>query len=406
MFAERIVKGERGDSNKPRRKPMAVDVTYRPCLSAEAESVTVDDLGQLLRHNGSGRYLRLSDAGAQCLALLDGAHTLEDIRTHLANTSGRRVPMQLLADFIVSLGWLRMLEDDVRKFGRRPLSERLRGGLKQIMNIRFGVLPAGRLLDGAAAALRRCPRGLRNVLLGGLIVNGVIAPVLFVLPRVAGLHLKMRDLVGPYVGIVAVLVAIEIVIHELAHGVALTMLGGKVREFGIGLQYLVMVYSYTNTTDGYRLNRRSRIAVSLAGPMVELALLGINAYLFLLVPPGSVAGRVFLLWMIGETIMLLFNVNPLLPVDGYHVLADLLGEPALRAKSVAYLLAFPSRVFGRGKRSYSGREHAIYLFYGLFATVYLLFFIASAFLATVLSADPLVRAEALRIFPWLHVLLP
>jgi putative peptide zinc metalloprotease protein len=294
-----------------------------------------------------------------------------------------------------------MLTDAPRSFGPSSVRARLRRGFGDLMNIRLGLLPGERLLQAVAAALGAIPSSLRRGLGALLLLNGLLAPA-FVLVLRGPEVLALGPVPGRHLLVLAGLLALEVVLHELAHGVALTMCGGRVKEFGVGLQYLIRPYSYTNTTDGYRLSRRARLVVSLAGPAVELVLLGLSAQLLWMVPPGSAAAQILPLLMATEVSLLLFNVNPLLPVDGYYVLADLLKEPALRAESLSYWLSIPARLTGHERRAYSTRQHLTYVGYGILSTVYLVAVLGATLLTIWIVVDPLAKPRLLAAVPALR----
>lgn len=356
-----------------------VDGGYRPRLGPGVETLRSDDLGLLLREPSGGRFVRVSAQVGEFLPLLDGRHTLDDVRAHLEGVLGRPVPSASLAGLIEGLGRRGLLADPARAFGAPSLRERLKGGVGGLMNIRLRLGPAERLLRGLAAGLARVPFPLRRAATWLLLANGLLAPWLCVVPRWSELTPALRALGAGQLALLLALVAFEVVLHELAHGVALTVLGGRVQGFGIGIRYLVQPYTFTDTTDGYRLGRRERVVVSLAGPALDLSLLGLNALVFAWLPAGSSLTPVLLLLIAGEVLILLFNTNPLLPVDGYYVLADLLGEPSLRASSLDYWMSLPARLWGAAtaRRGYTRAQHAVYVVYGLLAAAYLGLFLAS-----------------------------
>jgi putative peptide zinc metalloprotease protein len=81
----------------------------------------------------------------------------------------------------------------------------------------------------------------------------------------------------------------------------------------------------------------------------------------------------------------LFNLNPLIKLDGYYLLSDYLEVPNLRQKSFSYIGAAIKRLWGsaiQGRNETSGRERRIYLTYGLLAgafSFWLLGFVALKF---------------------------
>jgi len=81
----------------------------------------------------------------------------------------------------------------------------------------------------------------------------------------------------------------------------------------------------------------------------------------------------------------LFNLNPLIKLDGYYLLSDYLEIPNLRQRALSYLREGIQRLWGgvvQGMQEVSPRQRRIYLTYGLLAGAYsflLLGFIALKF---------------------------
>jgi hypothetical protein len=136
--------------------------------------------------------------------------------------------------------------------------------------------------------------------------------------------------------------------HELAHGLTMASYGRRVEALGIKL-VLVFPYVFVDTSNAWFEPRRRRIATSAAGPACDLLLGGLFAVCCLLVPPGPLRDVMFQL-SFGAYYAALFNLNPFLDRDGYHVLVDVLRHPGLRRAALQQLR---DRLAGRsnGKRS-------------------------------------------------------
>jgi hypothetical protein len=95
---------------------------------------------------------------------------------------------------------------------------------------------------------------------------------------------------------------------------------------------LVFPYVFVDTTDAWFETRRRRMMISLAGPASDIVLGGACALVCWLAPPGDVRDVLFQVAFAGY-VGALFNLNPLMERDGYHVLVDLLREPGLRRRA-------------------------------------------------------------------------
>jgi putative peptide zinc metalloprotease protein len=125
-------------------------------------------------------------------------------------------------------------------------------------------------------------------------------------------------------------------LHELGHALAVRRWGGEVREIGIGLMLLVPA-PYVDASAASAFGRRSqRAAVAAAGIAVETALSALALLVWVGAQPGAVRDVAFVVIAIGGFSTLVFNANPLLRFDGYHVMCDLLELPNLAARSAAW----------------------------------------------------------------------
>ncbi|MEI6510255.1 MAG: site-2 protease family protein, partial [bacterium] len=143
----------------------------------------------------------------------------------------------------------------------------------------------------------------------------------------------------------------SILLHELSHGMACKRFGRKVRAFGL-LLYYGLLCAYVDTTETWMVKERwKRALVSLAGPLATLTLACLFHWgeYFSLMAGWEITARAFdLLALISFTSALL-NLLPVLELDGYYALADLLDQPNLRRRSFAYVEALLGALGGRGK---------------------------------------------------------
>jgi putative peptide zinc metalloprotease protein len=122
-------------------------------------------------------------------------------------------------------------------------------------------------------------------------------------------------------------------LHELAHGLALRRLGCEVPEVGINLLVLVPL-PYVDASASLALGSRwQRALVAAAGMAVELGLAAAAALAWVLMEDSLPRDIALAVMLLGGASTLLFNGNPLLRFDGYHVLCDALDLPELGPRS-------------------------------------------------------------------------
>ena len=125
-------------------------------------------------------------------------------------------------------------------------------------------------------------------------------------------------------------------LHELAHALAVRRFGGEVHHAGVSLLLLTPA-PYVDASAASAMPRaRQRLVVSAAGIAVELALAALAILIWVSVQPGLIRDLALVVAVIGGTSTLLFNGNPLLRFDGYHVMCDAFDLPNLAPRSAAW----------------------------------------------------------------------
>ncbi len=135
-------------------------------------------------------------------------------------------------------------------------------------------------------------------------------------------------------------------VHELSHAVVCRRIGARCADVGV-LVLCGVPCPYCDVTDVWRVpSVMSRAAVMLAGIYVELivASLAIFGWMFSYDPVGQ-SWLVYLMLVCGVS-TLVFNANPLMRYDGYHVLCDVLGSVNLRAEASDAWSRFITRTVG------------------------------------------------------------
>ena len=127
-------------------------------------------------------------------------------------------------------------------------------------------------------------------------------------------------------------------IHELGHGHACKHYGGRVPAMGFALIYLAPAF-YTDTTEGdVKGTRYQRLVISLAGVWVELIVYCLVTPIWWGTPPDTaVHDAAYILMLITGISAALVNWNPLIKLDGYHMLSEILGIVDLKENSTAFV---------------------------------------------------------------------
>jgi putative peptide zinc metalloprotease protein len=132
--------------------------------------------------------------------------------------------------------------------------------------------------------------------------------------------------------------------HEIGHGHACKHFGGRVPSMGFLLIYLTPGF-YTDTTEGQVMaTRYQRMVISLAGAWAELYICTVATVLWWLSPPDTTLHSVaYMMMLVTGIASVLINFNPLMKLDGYFMMSELLGYVDLKENSTAYVAAWVKR---------------------------------------------------------------
>jgi putative peptide zinc metalloprotease protein len=157
----------------------------------------------------------------------------------------------------------------------------------------------------------------------------VVTEVLARAPRLTGSHDDLLLAYGFF--------AVSMLLHELGHAAACLRYGARPSEIGFAF-YLVFPSFYSNVTSAWELPRRQRVIVDLAGIYFQLVCACLSAGTSWLT--GATPFLIVTWWNLATCVL---SLNPLLKLDGYWALADVLGIPDLHAESRRMLFSLLKR---------------------------------------------------------------
>ena len=144
------------------------------------------------------------------------------------------------------------------------------------------------------------------------------------------LILGLSNLPYLYVGLI-----ITKIIHEFGHGYACRRYGREVPEMGV----MLLVFNplpYVDASSCYAFARKyQRVIVGISGMALELFVAALAVKLWAEGADGVASRVAYNVAITASVGALLFNLNPLLRFDGYHILCDLLETPNLQGRSQA-----------------------------------------------------------------------
>lgn len=311
-------------------------------------------------------YVRLTPEEWDLARLMDGETTVAALVGAFARATGTLAPDRVVR-VVADLAANRMLHElPVDAFA--GVDRLARGsGLRRVGSRLWGVLRGRRIvladIDRLTTWLYRA--GGRLLFTRGF---AVVAAVLVI----AGLALFGRTWTrgtsalflqdGSYAAGGLVLLGLNVVAllaHEFGHALATKHAGRRVPAMGL-LVYFGIPSAFVDTTDIWMADRRQRLLATAAGPLSALTLAGVVQVVAVVAPSfAPVAFKLAFAWYLNA----LFNLNPLMALDGYYLAMDWLEIPNLRARGVRSLVA---RIRGRAPQwSRLDREERYVAAYGV-----------------------------------------
>ncbi|EDY84133.1 hypothetical protein VDG1235_3763 [Verrucomicrobiia bacterium DG1235] len=180
-------------------------------------------------------------------------------------------------------------------------------------------------------------------------------------------------------------------LHEFGHAYACRRYGREVPEMGV----MLLVFNplpYMDASASYAYTHKyRRVLVGAAGMYVELFVAGLSILYWAHAGEGTMSRLAYNMAITASVSTLLFNLNPLLRFDGYHILTDLTETPNLQMRSQR-LMKFAVNRFGFGLRGQSVPANSLgevvgftsFFFaswiYRMFLLVSILFFVSKQWL--------------------------
>ncbi|WP_331452442.1 hypothetical protein [Streptomyces sp. SS162] len=357
-------------------------ISSPPKLRDELEVIRGMDDIPLIFDPVTGNYHRITRSSELVLTYLDGTRTRDDLVAFFSRPDPARADAlgKQLDNFLADLEKSGLLEgadlpDKASEGGR------IRTSMLMPRIILTRSLP--RALEPLAAALRAVPAKLL-VLVASLVA---ICGYAFGLSTLFMAMPPMRELAGPAFLLATGVMLFFVLMHESAHALVAQILGAPVRGLGVALLFYFMPVAYVDRTDAYRVRERGgRVVLAMAGILSDGWFCGLTG-VFALSSEGLLRDTAaFLLGM--QLLMLVINLNPMMPSDGYTALEAATGLTNARGRAFALLRHTAKRQqlpahlanLTRGAR----RGH---MAYGLISVIYVCFLAYATFHALPVTVD-------------------
>lgn len=350
----------------------------------------------VLRDSMGSDWFRVSAEAFQFISRLRLDRTVDEVwQESLAVEPEQALSQEEIVQLLGQLNLSNLLQYDrstaaaslFDRYTRRRNKERLALWMS-FLSIRIPVFDPDRWLEQA--------RPLIDWLLGR---TGIVLYLLLLVAGILALVDRADDLFRQSAGILApanlILLYVGFIIaklvHELGHAAVCKYYGGEVHTLGIMLlMFAPMPYVDASSSWGFR-SRLHRVWVGLAGVLSELSVAAVAALIWASTAPGTLNALAYNVIFAASISTVLFNLNPLLRFDGYHILVDILDTPNLYQRSreqLRYLIErFLFRLPAAQPAAHNRAEVVILPVYGILSLVYwvvlmftIIFFIAQQYL--------------------------
>jgi CRP-like cAMP-binding protein/Zn-dependent protease len=319
--------------------------------------------------NGAGRYLRLDPADVQLLELMDGQRTIQDILVAHLERAGV-FAIDRLARLTASLRVNGFFGEEPpplyeKLFARRAMRDPIVRSSLFLRRLVTWDIARWSNADGFVDRVYRFGGWLAFTRIGATLLVGFGLYGLWLwFQEVRDPKLQLVTIDGSYVaGILAltILQVLSISVHEAGHALAIRHYKRHVRRFGFAMYYLFPCF-YVDSTDMTLGSSAQRIVVSLAGPFAGLTTAAACAVAAAALP-GTLQGELAFKAASLFVFQFVFNLLPILELDGYHVLVDALDAPLLRQRAMWFVRTAAIRKV-RARAKWTGEEIGLAAFGG------------------------------------------
>ncbi|NIP41877.1 MAG: hypothetical protein GWO41_15230 [candidate division Zixibacteria bacterium] len=337
-----------------------------------SEQVQAGQTVYIVKDPQSNRYFRLREPEYFLASSLDGKKTPEEISSEFNERFGMSITPEQLNAFIDSLERKNFLETSKAEYAvlHKIGDEDTRSFISRILFIKLKAFDPSRFLEWLY-------RKFRFALSAPFVVFSLIVIIAGIL-QVAAMFSELPHTIYQIFGIssipiIIIAVFIVVALHELAHALVCRHYGGRVSEMGFLLLYFQVCF-YCNLSDSYLFRKkRHRVYTILAGLYMQAFVGASSILLWRILKTGTIVSDILFLTASVAFITLLFNLNPLLKLDGYYLLTDIVEIPNLRQKAFGYLKSLLKSIFigpDSFRRRFTNHERRVFLTYSLLAILY------------------------------------
>ena len=361
----------------------------RACLRSSVRAHRQTFRGEewmVLRDSLASDFFRVTVPAYAFLSRMETRRTLDEVWNELMESDPEgTLTQEEVVELLSQLQTSNLLQFDRGTAGaslferyRKRRGREIKAALVAFWSVKIPLVDPDRMLDKALPLIRILFGPLGALAYAVLVLLGVKAVIdhsdrLF--SQTAGV-LAPGNLALLYVGLI-----LAKLIHEVGHAAACKRYGGEVHRMGVMLILLApLPYMDATSSWGFR-SRAQRLMVGASGVVCELAVAAVAALIWAHTAPGLVNSLAYNVIFVASVTTLLFNLNPLMRFDGYHMLVDWLDVPNLYQRSREQLKYLGKRLVLRMAQAQPAartRTEALLLpLYGVISIAYWLLLMAT-----------------------------
>jgi putative peptide zinc metalloprotease protein len=310
---------------------------------------------------GNGRCIRLSGTAHLVLTRIDEGADADEVARELSGRLGRAFTAAHVRAAYTQV------REQVDAIARQTTPPRPFGLWFRVRLLRVSVVARlSRALSGAFHPAVAWP-------LATLVVAAAVSALAGVWAMDSGpashMSTMAHDAFLPLLG----LFTFSMLAHELGHASASMRFGAPARDIGFGL-YLVFPVFYSDVTSAWRLTRRQRVVIDLAGVYFQFVVGTAYLIIYRLTGWGSFYTSAVTIFVLALVVVL-----PIFKFDGYWLLTDLLGVENLSRQVRRVAVHALDRLRGRrGPRLPWPRWVSVaVLLYGVFTVAYIVILVVN-----------------------------
>jgi multidrug resistance efflux pump len=312
----------------------------------------------------TGRFYRFTSVQGAVLRSLNGDRTLASIAESVSREFDTPVTEAQVRDFSTKLRTFLLLDEEGCWKSLEAVAKPKRRVIGDLLSIKIHAFNPDALLTRLESRFRFC----FTRWFAAIVWSSVGAALVISVLNWESLYLSFASLFSLFsLPLIILVIFVIMTTHEFGHGIALKHFGGKPQEMGFLILYFIPAF-YCNVSDAWMLGKRERVLVTLAGGYIQIFLWALATILWRLLAPETLGSRICAIVIAFSGVQALFNFNPLIRLDGYYLLSDMLGVPNLRPRAYGFLKGrLGSLVFGMPEASAGlvrRRERTIYWTYG------------------------------------------